>query len=305
MVREPRSPWALVSGSRPLLSIRRHRWLLVLLGLIALGPGPTNLAAEPVADLDLRYTVSWAGFEIASLALRHDVQPERYRSVLTIATVGLLETLLRYRAEAVAQGGRRASGELVPTLYRSAYQSRRKSRRVHVAFDPASGDVVSLEITKRGRPDRTKVPRRLQTGVIDPLTAVLQVRELIAGGAKGPFRAQVFDGRRRFDLEARIEGRDRVRIAGREWSALRIGLELAFLAGSNTDDLEDAAADNDQVALELLLSDDPRLLPLRLQTRDAAFAGRIELQRDCATEAGCASAGPTLTPPAGSPPPSP
>ena len=64
-------------------------------------------------------------------------------------------------------------------------------------------------------------------------------------------------------------------------------LTLEFVAGSNVDDLEKVGADHDQIEAELLLSDDERLLPLRMSILNQPLGGRIELLQDCSSEAGC------------------
>ncbi len=153
-------------------------------------------------------------------------------------------------------------------------------------FDRASGDVVDLKIMKRGKPDTSKVPAALRKDVIDPLTAFFQLRDYVAGAAaSGPFTAAIFDGRRRYDIEATVAGYDRVRVAGRERRAVRVGLTLTMLAGSELDDVE--LHDDASCGFELVLSDDERLLPLQMRLTDSRLGARIELLEDCSGEAGC------------------
>ena len=68
---------------------------------------------------------------------------------------------------------------------------------------------------------------------------------------------------------------------------VQVALKLKFLAGANLDDVQAATADNDRFELELLLSDDQRLLPLQMRTRNSMITGSIELLQDCSGEAGC------------------
>jgi hypothetical protein len=202
--------------------------------------------------------------------------------------VGLVEKLVHYRAKTLATGSLGDGDSLLPVTYRSEYRSRKKDRRSVVTFDPASGDVVELENTKRGKPDDSKVPERLRKNVIDPLTAFLRIRDHIATAGRGEaFTAQIFDGRRRYDLAAEVVGRDRAWVAGRQQRVVRLALTLEFLAGSNANDMEKVAVDDDRIEAELLLSDDQRLLPLRLSLLDTVIAGSIELLQDCSGEAGC------------------
>jgi hypothetical protein len=261
---------------------------LLISGLVAFVLTAAAVRADQDAPLNLRYGLYWAGFQIATLTLEHEIQSTRYRSQLLIESVGLVEKLVHYRARTLATGRLGDGDSLLPVTYRSEYRSRKKDRRSIVKFDPASGDVLELEITKRGKPDDSKVPEALRKNVIDPLTAFLRIRDHVATAAKGEvFTAQIFDGRRRYDLAAEVVGRDRAWIAGRDQRAVRLALTLKFLAGSNVDDLEEVAADDDRVEAELMLSDDQRLLPLRLSILNTVIAGRIELLQDCSGEAGC------------------
>jgi hypothetical protein len=68
---------------------------------------------------------------------------------------------------------------------------------------------------------------------------------------------------------------------------IRLALSVAFVAGSNPDDLKDVAGDDERIELELLLSDDERLLPLGMTMLNGLFAARIELLQDCSGAAGC------------------
>jgi len=202
--------------------------------------------------------------------------------------VGLVEKLLHYRAKTSASGRLGDGQDLLPVTFRSEYSSRKKDRRSIVRFDPQSGDVVSLEITKHGKPDDSDVPEALRKNVTDPLTAFFRLRDFAATARKGErFTAQIFDGRRRYDIEAKLDGHDREWVAGRQQPVIDLDLTLRFLAGSNADDLEKVGAEDDRIEAELLLSDDERLLPLRMSILNRTLGGRIELLQDCSSQVGC------------------
>ena len=99
--------------------------------------------------------------------------------------MGLVEKLVHYRAKTSAAGRLGDGHDLLPVTFRSEYSSRKKDRRSIVKFDPQSGDVVSLEITKRGKPDDSDVPEELRKNVIDPLTAFFRLRDFAATARKG------------------------------------------------------------------------------------------------------------------------
>jgi Protein of unknown function (DUF3108) len=261
--------------------------IVLISGLIAFMLSVAPVRADGGGPLALRYGVYWAGFQIATLTLEHQVRSTRYRSQLLIETVGLVEKLVRYRAKTSASG-RLGEDGLLPVTYSSEYRSRKKDRRSIVKFDPQSGDVVDLEITKRGKPDDSDVPEELRKNVTDPLTAFFQLRDHLATADQGDvFTAKIFDGRRRFDVAARMLGRDRAWIAGRQQRVVKLALTLEFLAGADHDDLDEVAVEDNRIKGELLLSADERLLPLRLRLLHQPLGGSIELLEDCSSEAGC------------------
>jgi hypothetical protein len=251
---------------------------------LALAAGP--IRAEPEQPLSLRYGVYWAGFQVATLVLDHHVGSSQYHTEMLVSSVGLVEQLAHYRSKTLATGELDTDASLNPITFSSEYSLHKKDRRSLVRFDRESGDVVDLEITKRGKQDSTKVPEELRKNVTDPLTAFFQLRDHVAAAdAHEPFTAAVFDGRRRYELEARVAGHDRVWVAGSNRQVVRVKITLTLLAGSDLDDVVDR--DDRRLGLELLLSDDQRLLPLRMELLDTTPAASIELLQDCSGSAGC------------------
>jgi len=271
--------WA--GGSR-----RGVRGLIAALLLLCFAGGQAGAGTDE--PLDLRYRFSWAGVPIAVFGLRHMTNAVIYQTELQIESTGLADQLFGYRSLTSATGSYGAPDRFTASRFRTDYTSHRKSRRILVRFDPDTGDVIDLEITRRGEPERSKVPEALQRGVMDPLTAFNELRHRLASqeGADS-YASAVFDGRRRFDLEASVIGRERAEIAGRVQPVIRVEIRLKWIAGSNQDDMEPAQAGNDTFRLELLLSDDERRLPLRLTTLDSLFTAKLEIMPECLRPQGC------------------
>jgi hypothetical protein len=260
--------------------------LLIGIFLYALAAG--QAVAEPEAPIELRYRFTWAGVPVAELAIRHATDNALYQTDVAIRTIGLADQLLGYRGSSHAVGRYEESDGFRASRFRSVSTSYRKSRRILVRFDRETGDVIELELTRRGEPDRSKVPDALQKGVVDPLTAVLQMRHRLArSGDLDGYTAAVFDGRRRFDAEARITGRHQAEIAGRSRPVIEVEIGLTWIAGANADDIDDAEAADNRLRLKLLLSDDERLVPLRLSTMDSLLTATAEIMPECLGPAGC------------------
>jgi hypothetical protein len=264
------------------------RSLIGALFLLCLAAGRGEAGSDE--QLDLRYRFSWASVPIATFELRHVVQAPIYQIELAIETTGLADTLFGYRSLSRATGSYRDPDRFRTSRFRSTYTSHRKSRRILIRFDRDTGDVVDLEITRRGEPDRSKVPQALQKGVIDPLTALVQLRQQLAAAPVSHmdgYKAAVFDGRRRFDLEATVLGRDQIDVAGRVRPVVKVEIGLKWIAGSNRDEMEPATAEDNRIRLELLLSDDERRIPLRLRTLDSLFTAEAEVVPECLGPRGC------------------
>ena len=258
-----------------------------VMGLLLLALSAAQAAAGADQPLELRYRFSWAGVPISELALRHVINSGVYQTELVIASIGLADQVVHFRGASRANGRYEEQDGFSVSRFRSASSSYRKSRTILVGFDPHTGDVVELELTKRGEPDRSKVPAALQKGVIDPLTALVQLRHRLAMGQLDDYTAAVFDGRRRFDLKAHVVGRDMVEIAGRRQPVIELQVGLDLIAGANQDELDDAEAEDDQLRMRLLLSDDERLIPLQLSTMDSLFTATAEIMPECLGPGGC------------------
>ena len=266
---------------------RAPRCLPALLLLYALSAG--QAAAGFDQPVELRYRFTWAGVPIAELGLRHAADNTLYQTEVSIRTTGLADQLLGYRGSSHATGRYEEPEGFSASRFRSSSRSYSKSRRILVRFDRDTGDVIELQLTRNGEPDRSKVPEALQKGVVDPVTAVLQMRHLLAAsGNLDGYEAAVFDGRRRFDAEARVTGRHHAEIAGRNWPVIDVEIGLTWIAGANADDIDDAESGENRLRLKLLLSDDERLIPLRLSTMDSLLTATAEIMPECLTPAGCA-----------------
>jgi Protein of unknown function (DUF3108) len=265
----------------------RARALRLAVGALLLALVAGHAAAGSDEPLELRYRFSWAGMPIAELGIRHVTNGTIYQTELAVQTIGLTDRLVHFRALSRATGQFTPADGFIASRFRSASSSYTNSRRILVRFDPRTGDVIELELTKHGEPDRGKVPAALQKGVIDPLTALVQARHRLAAGDFTDYTAAVFDGRRRYDVRARVTGRARVQIAGRVWPVIELEVDLAMIAGANQDDLDQAEAGDNLLRVKVLLSDDRRLIPLQLSTIDSLFTAMAEIMPECLGAGGC------------------
>jgi hypothetical protein len=281
-------PGARVRGWLGLARVDLPAALRLVIGVLLLALGAARAAAGSDEPIELRYRFTWAGVPLAELGIRHATNSTVYQTEVAIRTIGLADQLVGYRGYLHATGQYEEPDGFSASRFRSASSSYRKSRRILVRFDRETGDVIELELTRRGEPDRSKVPEALQKGVMDPLTAVLQMRHrLSATGDLEGYTAAVFDGRRRFDAEARVIGRHRAEIAGQARPVIELEIGLTWIAGANADDIDEAEAGENRLRLKLLVSDDQRLIPLQLSTMDSLLTATAEIMPECLGPAGC------------------
>ena len=252
---------------------------------------PAAAATEP--DLDLRYVIYWGGLRVADVALRYDEQPggDNYHAELSARTRGLADVLTSYLGDAEVDGLLLNGGGPAPVSYRADYKQRKTHRSTVLSFDPENREVTGIQMLKRGQPTETEVPPDLQVSVVDPVTAIFSVRqhtaEALAGTGPTSFTVGVMDGRRRYDLSAELLGRRTAVIEGQERPVIELRLRMVPLAGYDRDDMREAQDPGRYIVAQL--SDDGRLIPLRLQSHGHPVTTVVRLVRDCSNGARCPS----------------
>lgn len=208
--------------------------LLAALFLVFAAPA----AAAPVG---YRYEINWGGFQAGEMSIIQDEAEGRYRTGMTIHTVGLFDTFLRLRfaAESV---GRRVAAALHPERYQTHYRNRREERRLTLEFDPASGqpgDPHEVLLAQFSPPDDDEasppVAPALRAGSLDPLTSLVQigrqVQAAMAGAGPRRFTLANFDGHRRFDYAVEVRGGERLRMGSRDFDSVAATMTMIPLAG--------------------------------------------------------------------------
>ena len=118
---------------------------------------------------------------------------------------------------------------------------------------------------------------------VDPLTALERLREALrAARAGSSFSIPVYDGARRFDIVGRMlpktDGVD---------GTLRAELTLRPLAGFKGETSEDGDPDDAPRKVELIVTDDARVLPLSITVPVFFMPLVIRFEELCPTAASC------------------
>lgn len=257
---------------------------MVLLAIVAIG-APVRAASAP-EPLHLRYGVYFAGIPVGDLAVRLIPQPGGYRSELDFGARGLLDRLLALRGSAAAVGLWAPDAAPATTGYHAAYSRRAEPREVAVRFDPERRAATEVTMHKNGEPRASEVPEELRVGVVDPLTAIFELRRRVAlalGDGADTFTVAVFDGRRRYDIGGKMRGRTTIDSDGKVVPVIEVALNFMPVAGFD----EEGDDRTQPLHITASLSDDPALLPLRLTGDAAGLPWVINLSEVCAEAEAC------------------
>lgn len=234
---------------------------------------PLLLAAGARAGtIEARYVATWAGLPAGEIAMRIDDDGAAYQSRLDIRTEGLPRWLTRFKGIVVSEGRLAPDGTAHPLRYDARYDLRKRKDKLNsLRFVPKAGTLVA----ERGPGDTSKKPpiaEDFRRGVVDPLSALVAVRHRILSGRLGPggrFVVPVFDGSRRFDAEGSVARRD-----GR----VHVALLLKPIAGFGEDKPdEDEDPENSPREVRIELTDDARLMPIRLEVSIAWLPAVVRL----------------------------
>jgi hypothetical protein len=229
-----------------------------LLGLAVLAAAPTRAAR--MGDISATYNATWAGLPAARIRLLVHDGAARYTDRINIETRGLPRLFTHFRSVATAEGRLGSKTPAAPSAYEAIYDLRkRRNRRISMRFTRRGG----ASVIERGPDDTSDKPPlapRFLTNAVDPLSAFERIREAImaARAAGGSFTVPVYDGARRFDVIGHILPRNR-----QSPGTLRLDLTLRPIAGFK-DRPGGEDPENAPRTVDLVVTDDQRLMPLRL-----------------------------------------
>jgi hypothetical protein len=255
--------------------MRYRRWA-ALAGAAALWlPRPAG-----AVDTAALYQAYWGGLPAGEIRLQLRDGAATYRDEIEIRTEGLPWLFTRFSAAAVSDG-RTGAPLPVPQHYDARYALRKKrDKRLVMRFAAHAGTVVA----DRGpgdTSDKPPLPERFRRGVVDPLSALTAIRDVLSRGNRGPFSVPVYDGARRFDLTVRMLPR----LAGEKH--LQLALLLSPIAGFKGESSDDGNPDATPRPARLTMTGDPRLMPLSFSVPLDYVPLVIELKRWCTSAAEC------------------
>jgi hypothetical protein len=168
--------------------------------LLALLAGTPAFAQAPPRTLDVSYSLSFWGVDFGHIQYSNALKGDSYAAKAHFETQGMVGFFWKSLIDATADGGVGARS-ISPALYDSHSHYRDRplqqikltyaSDGASVLFDPPV-DLIRFPVT-----------REQQKGAIDPMSALISMLVGTSAAPKTPCGtgAQVFDGRRRYDVQ--------------------------------------------------------------------------------------------------------
>jgi len=265
----------------------RRRLDLVRLGcalgaaLIVMAAGMRPASAE---DITAVYSAFWAGLPAAEIRLKLRDDGPGYRDEIEIATQGLPQLFTHFRATALAEGHHALGQGAEPAHYLAVYDLRKRhDRRISMQFV----DRIGGRTAERSPDDTSRKPplaEAYRKNALDPLSAVESLRGAlrIARARGGSFSIPVYDGARRFDILGHILPKKDA-----SEGTLRVELTLRAIAGFKGESSEDGDPDDAPRKVDLLVTDDGRMMPLSMTVPVFFMPLVIQFVHFCASPEAC------------------
>ncbi len=271
------------------------RYLAISCALMsALGSMPAARAAQE-QDERLIYVMQFGGLTVADVMITLAETPAKYQSTIKLRARGLLARFASLNADLAGEGKVVGDGlKVVPETYRRHWSTEKLSSQLSVSYDPVTRVAMSTErlfnpITGEAKSNddapwnRRKmamkpVPEDKRTSVVDPMAALIGVRQLIRGSSgQISFKMPIYDGSRRYDVVGTTEAPREVTINDQTHRVITVKGRLDPVFGFD-ESLQDRVHAGDG---KILLTADERLLPVQIMIGNSLGVGVMNLVADC------------------------
>lgn len=172
---------------------------LRLCAFAALIASTTAAAPATASDAALQdgFDLYLGGLLAAQIDIDAAVGSAGYTVDISFATAGFVKSLYEARIDAASEG-RVAGKRLLPGRFFSDSRNSRQNRQIEMVWQ---GGAPSVRAEPDYDPEPWQIDPAQQSGTFDPLTAVAAAFLPAAAGELCDRNVEVFDGRRRYDVE--------------------------------------------------------------------------------------------------------
>lgn len=209
---------------------------LALLPSVAMAQGlnvpPTADETQkgPASTVQLVWQVYLGGFNLGNIGLKTSFSGNGYSAVSRLKTAGVVNSFYEAVIDATTVGVV-AGQNLQPTKYNSNTVNERMSQKVDLSYSAAGIDLFAEPAYNT---ERYPVSIEQKRGTLDPLSGIVHALSGITRSSAKPCgdTVRVFDGRRRYDIELKFQGQDKLKSdEGYTGPAMRCTVSYKQIAG--------------------------------------------------------------------------
>lgn len=168
----------------------------------AAAPGPTS-------SVQLVWQVYLGGFNLGNIGIKSSFNGQGYSAVSRLKTAGVVNSFYEAIIDATSVGTVAGTG-LLPKKYDSNTNNEKQNQKVNLTYT-SSG--IQLFSDPQYDVNRFPVTDEQKRGTLDPLSGIVYSLSGVSVSAEKPCgdTVRVFDGRRRYDIELKFDGQDKVK----------------------------------------------------------------------------------------------
>ncbi len=173
---------------------------------------PDAESSGPTSSIQLVWQVYLGGFNLGNIGIKSSFNGEGYSAVSRLKTAGVVNSFYEAVIDATTVGTVAGTG-LKPTKYDSNTNNEKQNQKVGLTYT-ASG--IQLFSDPQYDVNRFPVSDEQKRGTLDPLSGIVYSLSGVSVSADKPCgeTVRVFDGRRRYDIELKFNGQDKVKTDG-------------------------------------------------------------------------------------------
>ena len=193
-------------------------------------PAPAEPQPQgPASTIQLVWQVYLGGFNLGNIGLKTSFTGSSYSAVSKLKTAGVVNSFYEAVIDA-SSTGLVAGASLQPKKYNSNTNNEKQNQKVDLTYT-ASG--IELFADPAYNVDRFPVTDEQKRGTLDPLSGIVFSLSGVSQTSSKPCgdTVRVFDGRRRYDIELKFEGKDNLKSEGYSGPAIRCSVTYKQIAG--------------------------------------------------------------------------
>ena len=244
--------------------------------LLAAHPSPI---LQPALNFKGQYLLAFNDIAFGKVGVEVAQDASHYKAEADVTLTGTLPLFVNHSSHAAAAGS--GSGFSYPDIvFDTHYHTNQKLRSAHLVY--RNGAWLEETLTPPKNPWKDKpINAEMKKGSVDPLSGFLVLRAgLAAAMAKNQpgFLLTLYDGRRLVQVEANIEGTQKIHYHGAWVPVVAVSVKGQPVAGFNK------GRDNVSAMPVLYFSDDMRLLPLKMEISLPLGSITATLSHQCGSE---------------------